>query len=345
MTGQSASARQQGRPTAPLPLGKFFLTTIVICILITALWAVLRLTPILDTAKAVMSVYNPKLAWYFSRASGIVSYLMLTISVVWGLILSTKISKEYTPAPAVLALHNAVGWIAVGIGAMHGFSLMFDTYFTYDLFDILIPFNGPYKPFWVGLGTLSLYIMLVASASFAWKDWLGQRAWRMMHYCTFGMYGMVTLHGLMTGTDSWITGTNLMYVGSVLVVLFLTNYRVIAGKEAAAAAWRSSTPTEQSARPHTPAYTVPVATNMPENVSAPRTSRSTDPEAEARRAAAKERAVARRAEAPSTAPAPAAVTQQPTATAVSRRTDPEAEERRAAAKARAEARQASASAD
>jgi methionine sulfoxide reductase heme-binding subunit len=343
MTGQSASARQQGRPTAPLPVGKFFLTTIVICFVITALWAVLRLTPIIDTVKAVMSVYNPKLAWYFSRASGIVSYLMLTISIVWGLILSTKISKEYTPAPAVLALHNAVGWIAVGIGATHGFSLMFDTYFTYDLFDILIPFNGPYKPFWVGLGTLSLYIMLIASASFAWKDWLGQRAWRMMHYCTFGMYGMVTIHGLMTGTDSWITGTNLMYVGSVLVVLFLTNYRVIAGKETAAAARRSSMPIEQSAGPHTPAYAAPVTTNVPENAITPRTSRSTDLEAEAQRAAAYS------AEAPSAAPGPAlpaaAVTQQSTVTSVSRRTDPEAEARRHAAKARAEARRAAASAD
>jgi hypothetical protein len=303
MTGQSASAAQQGKPTAPLPVGKFFLVTVILCFLITVLWALLRLTPLVETTKAVMSAYNPKLAWYFSRTSGIVSYLMLTISVVWGLVLSTKISKEYTPAPAVLALHNAVGWIAVGIGAMHGFSLMFDTYFTYDLFDILIPFNGPYKPFWVGLGTLSLYIMLVASASFAWKDWLGQRLWRILHYCTFGMYGLVTLHGLMAGTDSWTTGTNLMYVGSVLIVLFLTNYRVIAGKEAAAAVRRSGTEVRQTARPHTPAHSAPASTvfeaNGSPDIAAPRTSRSTDPEAEARRAAAKERAAARQASAAS----------------------------------------------
>jgi methionine sulfoxide reductase heme-binding subunit len=301
MTGQPASPARQGKPTAPLPVGKFFLTTVILCFLITTLWALLRLTPIIETAKAVISAYNPKLAWYFSRASGIVSYLMLTISVVWGLILSTKISKEYTPAPAVLALHNAVGWIAVGIGAMHGFSLMLDTYFTYDLFDILIPFKGPYKPVWVGLGTLSLYIMLLASASFAWKDWLGQRVWRILHYCTFGMYGLVTLHGLMAGTDSWTTGTNLMYVGSMLIVLFLTNYRVIAGKEAAAR--RSGTEGHQTARPAMPASSTPAST-MPEangspDIVAPRTSRSTNPEAEARRAAAKERAAARQAAAAS----------------------------------------------
>jgi methionine sulfoxide reductase heme-binding subunit len=299
MSEQSAAG--QGKPTAPLPLGKFFTVTILICGLIVSLSAVLRLTPVMDIAKATMSLVDAKLAWYFSRAAGIVSYLMLTISVIWGLVLSTKISKEYTPAPAVLALHNAVSWTAVGIGAMHGFSLMFDTYFTYDLFDILIPFNGPYKPVWVGLGTLSLYIMLVTSASFAWKEWLGQRGWRIIHYSTFAMYGLVTLHGLMAGTDSWTLGTNMMYVGSVLVVLFLTNYRIMAGKEASAAPRRST------ARPHTPAYTAQAASvrSHPLAVAAEATqlpavtmvTRSTNPEAEARRAAAKERASARRASA------------------------------------------------
>lgn len=335
MTAQSAS--RQGKPTAPLPLTKFFLVTLIICVAITMLWALLRLTPVIEIGKAGIASINEKLPWYFSRASGIVSYLMLTVSVMWGLVLSTKISKEYTPAPAVLALHNAVSWSAVGIGAMHGFALMFDSYMTYDLFDILIPFTGPYKPLWVGLGTVSLYIMLVASASFAWKDWLGQRMWRMIHYSTFGMYGLVTLHGLMAGTDSWTTGTNLMYVGSILLVLFLTNYRVMVGKEAA------SRPAATSNRvsAHVPASPISVPEAAP--IAAPRTARSTDPAAEARRAAAKERAAAKRAaaesaedSAPSESPAPT-----PTTPVVSRSTDPAAEARRAAAKERAPARRAS----
>src|SRR5688572_16021423 len=98
MSGHTASAARQGKPNAPLPIGKFFLVTLIICFAITALWAVLRLTPVLASTKSVIALYDEKLPWYFSRASGIVAYLMLTISVVWGLVLSTKISKEYTPA-------------------------------------------------------------------------------------------------------------------------------------------------------------------------------------------------------------------------------------------------------
>jgi DMSO/TMAO reductase YedYZ heme-binding membrane subunit len=154
--------------------------------------------------------------------------------MIWGLILSTKISKEYTPAPATLALHNAVSWVAIGIGMLHGLALLMDTYYTYGFLDIVIPFVGPYRAVWVGLGIISLYVMLIASASFAWTSWLGQRGWRWIHYTTFPIYGLVTLHGLMSGTDSWQLGTDILYPGSLLLVLFLTNYRIMAGKAAAA---------------------------------------------------------------------------------------------------------------
>lgn len=238
MTASQRGSSRAGRATQAPPVGKMVMVAMILCGLLVAAYAVFRFSPVIEISKQRMSEYNPKLAWYFSRASGIVAYILLTISMVWGLILSTKISKEYTPAPAVLALHNAVSWIAVALGALHGFALMFDTYYTYNLFDVLVPFTGPYHAGWVGLGIISLYVMLISSASFAWQAWLGQRGWRWIHYSTFPIYGLVTLHGLMSGTDSWSFGTDVMYIGSVLTVLFLINYRVIAGKEASAAARR-----------------------------------------------------------------------------------------------------------
>lgn len=212
------------------PILKALLWIVAISIVLISIYAVTELTPLLPIAKGLMSIVNGKLAWYFTRAGGIVAYILLTISMAWGLILSTKISKEYTPAPAVLALHNAVSWVAIAIGMLHALALMMDTYYTYSLFDILIPFIGPYRAGWVGLGILSLYTMFVSSASFAWITWLGQRGWRMIHYTTFPMFGLATLHGLMAGTDSWHLGTTAMYASSTLLVLFLINYRILASK-------------------------------------------------------------------------------------------------------------------
>ncbi len=226
MTAQASV--QKRAPENTVPWGWMILIGILGMMLILIVWGFTTLTPVLPIAKAVMSAFNAKAAWYASRAAAVVAYVLLTISVVWGLVLSTKITKEITPAPAVLGLHNAVGWAAVGLGAFHGLALMMDTYYTYSIFHLLIPFTGPYRPLWVGLGTISLYLMFAASASFLWKKWLGQRTWKLIHYLTFPMYGIVTLHGFMAGTDSGQLGTNAMYLGSILLVLFLTNYRVMA---------------------------------------------------------------------------------------------------------------------
>jgi predicted ferric reductase len=214
-----------------VPWGTITVIGILLTMLTLIIWVFTTFTPVLPVAKEIMSIVDPKAAWFATRASAIVAYVLLTISVVWGLVLSTKITKEITPAPAVLGLHNAVGWAAIGLGVFHAAALMMDTYYTYSIFNLLIPFTGPYRPFWVGMGTISLYVMFVASASFLWKKWLGQRNWKIIHYLTFPIYGLVTLHGFMTGTDSGTLGTNAMYLGSVLLVLFLTNYRVMAAQQ------------------------------------------------------------------------------------------------------------------
>ena len=73
--------------------------------------------------------------------------------------------------------------------------------------------------------------MLLTSASFMWRKWLGQKRWRLLHYLTFPAYALVTLHGLMAGTDSGTSSMRGLYVASVLLVLFLTNYRLMAARK------------------------------------------------------------------------------------------------------------------
>src|SRR5690606_23931387 len=44
---------------------------------------------------------NPQLAWYVARSTGIVAWAVLTASVVWGLLLSTRLARG-RPTPAWL---------------------------------------------------------------------------------------------------------------------------------------------------------------------------------------------------------------------------------------------------
>jgi len=165
--------------------------------------------------------------WHFTRSAGTVAYILLTGSTLWGLLLSSKIVKETIPAPLALAMHNTLSWLAISLTGFHALALLLDSYYSYTLFDLTIPFLGPYQPGWVGAGIIGLYLMLLTSVSFYWRKEIGQDRWRQLHYLTFVAYLLATLHGVMAGTDSGNPGMRVLYWGSGLLVLFLTNFRLL----------------------------------------------------------------------------------------------------------------------
>lgn len=176
------------------------------------------------TQQSILPV-SEKLAWYLTRSSGTVAYLTLTFSTIWGLLLSTKLVKAWVPAPLALVMHNWLAWISIGLSCFHAIVLLFDNYYTYTITILTVPFTGPYRPLWVGVGTIGFYLLLITSASFYARRWIGAKGWRRLHYVTFLAFFMVTLHGWQAGTDSaqlqWV------YLGSSGLVLFLTFYRII----------------------------------------------------------------------------------------------------------------------
>lgn len=167
---------------------------------------------------------SEKLAWYLTRSSGTIAYLLLSASTIWGLLLSTKLIKEWVPAPVSLTMHDSLSWTAVGLASLHALLLLFDRYYTYTLVNLLVPFTSPYAPFWVGIGLIAFYLMLLLSASFYQRQRIGAKRWRQLHYLTFAAYWMVTLHGWQAGTDSGAFGW--LYGGSALLVSVLTFYRI-----------------------------------------------------------------------------------------------------------------------
>lgn len=165
---------------------------------------------------------DEKLAWHLVRSSGVVAYVLLLASTVWGLFISSQFVKDWSPGPVSLTLHSTISWLALLLGLGHGLLLMFDDYFTYTLGDILIPFTGPYRPEVVGLGTLAFWIIVAVSLSFPLRKRMGNRSWKYLHYTSYVAFLMVSLHGLFAGTDGGRLGFRLLIgVGIVTVILLL----------------------------------------------------------------------------------------------------------------------------
>jgi predicted ferric reductase len=164
--------------------------------------------------------------WYMARAGGIVAYLLMWLSVVWGLLLSTKITARLIPPPLAYGLHEFVSIMAVIFAVLHSVVLLGDKYINFSVFDLVFPFTAPYEPIWTGLGTVGFYLIMAMTVSFYVRKQIGQRVWRKLHYLTFLTFGLVLAHGLMAGTDTPLPIIKVMYLGSGASVLFLTYYRL-----------------------------------------------------------------------------------------------------------------------
>lgn len=186
----------------------------------TAVWVLQSgafATPILN---------DSKLAWHLVRSAGIGAYLLLAISMVWGLLMSSQYAKDWSPGALSMTLHSSVSWLALVLGFGHAFLLLWDDYFTYNLSHLLVPFTGPYRPEAVGLGTLAFWLILVVTLSFSLKKRLGHRTWKWIHMTSYLAFVLVTAHALFAGTDASHLGLRLMLIGSVCVVTLMLGIRI-----------------------------------------------------------------------------------------------------------------------
>jgi sulfoxide reductase heme-binding subunit YedZ len=165
--------------------------------------------------------------WFVSRAAGLVAYLLLWASTVWGILISSKAVKERVAGPMAYTLHNVTAWTAIGFAAVHGWALLGDRVVSFTPIGILMPFASSYHPVLVGLGTLSLYAGLLVSVSFYFTKRIGHRAWHLIHLLSYLMFVAVTVHSVLLGTDSSTPLMQAFYLVAAGSVLFLTLFRIL----------------------------------------------------------------------------------------------------------------------
>jgi hypothetical protein len=175
------------------------------------------------------------LPWLAERLAGFLAYLALTGSVVYGLLLSTKILDAIAHRPITFSLHQDLASSGLGLAGVHGTLLALDKTVPFSLPQIAVPGLAPYAPLAVAVGQLAFYLMTAVIASFYARRAIGQRAWRRLHYLTFPAFVGATAHGLTAGTDSGSAWAWWTHVGASVAVVFLLTYRVVAAAAARSA--------------------------------------------------------------------------------------------------------------
>ena len=138
--------------------------------------------------------------WYLSRATGVASMALLTVTFILGMATAGRRSPSADRATVVMALHR---WLSLGMVAFltaHVATAIAETYVSIDLVSALVPFTSGYATFWVGLGTLAVDL-LVAIVVTSWlRHRLPERAWRTVHWASYLLWPIALIHGFMLGT-------------------------------------------------------------------------------------------------------------------------------------------------
>ena len=172
-----------------------------------------------------------KAFWYLSRSMAIISYLLIWLSVVWGLLMTTKLSRVWPGHVTTADLHKFISILGLSLATLHGLILMGDKYMNMSLAQFFIPFSvQSYRPGWVGLGQISLYLIALVVLSFYFRQFLGQKLWRLIHYLSFFTFFAVLIHGLAAGSDTITPGMFFVYYLTGTIAVFLTFYRIFTAR-------------------------------------------------------------------------------------------------------------------
>jgi len=165
--------------------------------------------------------------WLLARATGIVAYVLLTLSVLAGLLVKSRpFGTRIKPALAV-DIHRTLAVLSITALAGHGLALVLDHTIEIGVLALLVPGTAPYRPFWTGLGVIAGELMLVVYASFGLRKRIGMRNWRRLHWTTYGAFAGATAHGVMAGTDSGAPWALALYFGAVGAVVAATAWRAL----------------------------------------------------------------------------------------------------------------------
>jgi sulfoxide reductase heme-binding subunit YedZ len=138
--------------------------------------------------------------WYFARSAGIVAYLLLSSSVLLGVLMAGK-TRFTWPRFAVEEVHRFLAILTGVFIVLHGASLLLDSVVPIGLLQETIPFSSSYRPLAVGLGVCAAELIAAVGISNALRGRLPHGTWRKLHYLTLPAWLLASLHGVLAGTD------------------------------------------------------------------------------------------------------------------------------------------------
>ena len=169
---------------------------------------------------------NAKALWYLTRGTGVVTLLLLTTSVVLGILQVTRWSSPRWPRFVTAGLHKNVSLLVVAFLAVHIATAVIDPFAPIRWLDAVVPFASAYRPLWLGFGALGCDLLIALTITSLLRVRLGYARWRAVHWLAYACWPVALVHGLGTGSDTRHPWALAVVALSVALVASATWWRI-----------------------------------------------------------------------------------------------------------------------
>lgn len=176
----------------------------------------------------VSGINSSTALWYASRATGVVALLLLTAVLLLGLLVTRQGRLPGLPRFAVTGLHRNLSLIAVVFVVLHVLTAVADSYVNIPLTAAIVPLASPYERVWLGLGAVSLDIMIAVIVTSLLRRHLGRRLWRGVHLLAYVSWPVAWLHSIFSSTDMQHGELFLLGVACAALVVIAVGWRLAA---------------------------------------------------------------------------------------------------------------------
>lgn len=172
----------------------------------------------------LLAATSPSPLWYATRGSGVVTLVLLTISVCFGVLATVRWRTGRVPRFVVAGLHRNVTLLAVAFLAVHVVTAVADSFAPIGLRDVFVPFVSAYRPIWLGLGTLACDLLIAVVLTSLLRVRVGYRVWRVTHWLAYASWPLALVHSLGTGSDArfgWMAALSIACIVAVVAAVLV----------------------------------------------------------------------------------------------------------------------------
>jgi sulfoxide reductase heme-binding subunit YedZ len=165
--------------------------------------------------------------WWAARSSGFVAQFTITMSMLFGLMISSRGLDGGLHRSTVLELHQQWSLAAVIALAAHVLIIVTDSYSSITVTGALTPglseeLTGP-----VALGAIAFWGILLLTLSSWLRAYLSFVVWRVIHTVATAAFVLGIVHGMTAGTDTNTLVFEALYVASGSAVIGATIFRFL----------------------------------------------------------------------------------------------------------------------